>query len=232
MNHLKAIHDFLKAGKGTEAIRATGTPFVTISRQAGAGGHLLAHVLSTDLLNEPAELFQGWHVFDRELCEIVAKDPELNASLEELISESYKSEYADFFESLFTGRSRQYAITKKTFKVIRMLAALGKVIIVGRTSAFVTHSLPGGIHIRLVAPEQTRARWLMKKFKFSKEEALNLLHKQDFEREKLSKTYFNKDITDPINYDVVWNSETSDPHVISDSIIRMIKSRVAKQKQA
>ena len=232
MNHLKLIHQYLEEKESLEAIPPTGYPFVTISRQGGAGGHLLAHVLMTDFLAEANQgLFGGWHVFDRELCEIVAEDPELHTTMENLLGERYRSEFSDFMEGLFSGRSEQYLLCKKTFRIVRILGLLGKVVIVGRAGAMVTRDLPQGIHIRLVAPQVARVRWMMRKLKLSKEAAERAVRKQDADRRRMMRAFFNRDVDDPLIYDVVWNSEKSDPHEIAHAVIEMIKLRAAKQRQ-
>ena len=226
MNHLKMIQQFLAEKRNFEDLPEFGFPFITISRQAGSGGHLLSYVILTEFLkHKESELFQGWHVFDKVLCEIVAKDPLLQDSMETLVSERYRSEFRDFIESLFTGRSNQYLTYKTTFKVVRMLALLGKVIVVGRGSALVTADLPQGIHIRLVAPETQRVIWMMKRFKLGKEAARESMAKQDADRRKLIKLFFHRDINDPLLYDIVWNTGKVSPEMITRTTIDMITQR-------
>jgi cytidylate kinase len=233
VNHLKLIHDFLGEKRSLEELPHTGYPFVTISRQAGAGGHLLAYVLLTDFLKlKDEELFRGWHVFDKELCEVVAKDPDLRNSVEDLLTERYRSEVFEFLESLFSGYSKHYQLYKTTFKVVRMLATLGQVIIVGRAACCVTRTMAGGVHVRLVAPESQRILWLMKRFKISKDEARRTMLKQDADRRRIIRTFFNRDIDDPLLYDVVWNTSRVPAHEITRSIIDMIRIRASGAKQA
>jgi hypothetical protein len=226
MNHMMLIHRYLKERGSLDGVPSSGYPFVTISRQAGAGGHLLAHVILSDFLKqEDRDLFSGWHVFDRELCEVIANDPELHTSMEKLLAEEQRPEFAEYMESLFTGRPRQYLINRKTFGLVRLLGTLGKVIIVGRAAACVCRGLSGGIHIRIVAPEAVRMRWLAKKFKVEKEEAQEMLEKQQADGEKLVRDFFCHDVNDPLLYDTIWNSASVDPHSISLSVIDLIKRR-------
>ena len=230
MNHLKLIHQFIKENRNPDEVPETGYPFITISRQAGAGGHLLSYVITTDMLNmgKHSELFRGWHVFDKQLCEIVAQDPDLQDSVDAVLKERYQSEFSDFMDSLFSGYSKQYLLYKRTFKVVRMLAAIGKVIIVGRGGACVTHDMKQGVHARLVAPEAHRLRWMMNKFKITRDEAHRAIDKQDADRRKLMRTFFNKDIDDPLLYDTVWNTATVELHDISHALIQIVLSRAAK----
>ncbi len=227
MNHLKLIHEYLKSKRSLDTMEPTGFPFITISREPGAGGHLLAHVIQSDMVLhcKDDERFEGWHVFDRELCEVVAQDPELQTSVEELLAEQYRSEYAGFLEDLFTGRSAQYRLFKKTFRIVRTLATLGRVIIVGRAGCCVTHDMPQGVHIRLVAPEIARVRWTMKKMKLDKEHAVALVRKQERERRRMVDDFFSCEISDPTLYDAVFNTAKADMHEISYAVIEMIKRR-------
>jgi len=230
MNHLKIIHEFLQAHRDPEDIPATGFPFVTITRQAAAGGHLLAHVTTTDFIKYPEEdVLQGWHVFDRELCELIAQDPELETSVESLMAERYRPEVSDFVESLLTGRSKQFLLQKKTFRIVRMLATIGKVIIVGRGAQCVTQSMAQGIHVRLVAPAEQRIRWMMRKLNLSREEARKMTESQDKERRVYTKDVFGKDIDDPLLYDATFNSARMDMHEMSRTITEMVLFRAAKQ---
>jgi cytidylate kinase len=229
MNHLKIIREFLAEKRSLHDVPESGLPFITISREAGAGGHLLSYLLLNDFMKQTdTDLFQGWHVFDRDLCQVIAQDPALRDSVEALVSEQYRSEFQEFIESLFTGRSSQYALYKATFRVVRLLAAVGKVIVVGRGGACVTRDLCGGVHIRLVAEEPRRLLWMMKRFKLTKEEARQWIDRQDNDRRKLIARFFNRDIASPLLYDAVFNTGDLDMHVIAQSVIAMTRSRHAR----
>ena len=226
MNHLKIIQQFLAEKRSFEDLPEYGFPFVTISRQSGAGGHLLSYVILTEFLkHKESDLLQGWHVFDRTLCEVVAKDPLLQDTMETLVAEKYHSEFRDFIDGLFTEQSSQYLTYKTTFKVVRMLALIGKVIVVGRGSSLVTADLPQGVHVRLVAPEHQRVVWMMKRFKLNKDDARKAMIKQDADRRKLVKLFFHRDVNDPLLYDMVWNTGRVGLDVVVSSILNLIKQR-------
>lgn len=226
MKHLQMIQKFLSEKRDFEDFPEYGFPFVTVSRQSGAGGHLLSYVILTEFLkHRDTPLFEGWHVFDRELCELVARDPLLQKDMEVLLGEKYRSQFNDFVESLYSGRSEQHTLHTTTFRVVRMLALIGKVIIVGRGGSLITADLPQGIHIRLVAPEAHRVVWMMKRFKISKEEAREAVHNQDRDRKKLIKLFFNRDIDDPLLYDMVWNTGKVELDVVTRATLDLIKRR-------
>src|SRR5665213_3954756 len=82
-------------------------PFVTIARQEGAGGHALAEALAARLSKEKDALFSGWQVFDKSLCERVAKDPGLHVPLEALLDEEYHTGLDEFLRTVVAGLSSQ-----------------------------------------------------------------------------------------------------------------------------
>lgn len=88
-NHLErflaaAAKMFPESKSSTEG----GAPFVTISRQAGAGGHVVARALLDRTFEaRPKALFEGWSLFDERLAEMVAENPALKVSLKGLAEE-------------------------------------------------------------------------------------------------------------------------------------------------
>lgn len=225
MNHLLMVKQYLEDKTKIGGVQPTGLPFITISRQSAAGGHLLSQVIVTDFLKLSGGLFREWHVFDREICELVALDPSLRTSMEQLVNERYRSEFAEFMDGLFSGRSEQYSTVKKTFHIVRILASIGKVIIVGRAGNCVTRGLGTGVHVRLVAPLQNRVRWMTKKLRIEKKEAEKIIAKEDAERRRMTRTFFDGDVEDPLLYDATFNTSTVRMHEISHAVIEILKHR-------
>ena len=203
-------------------------PFLTISRQAGAGGHTLAETLRQTLECDPDPLWHGWQVFDQALCTTLLQDPSLHVSLQSLLTEAYRTEIEELiFHLLLFGRETpQDVVVKKLFGVIRTLATVGKVIIVGRAGACVTRSLPLGVHLRLAAPEPVRVRRLMHLLGTGEPEALRAVRRQDADRARLVDTYFGRAIDDPLLYDATWNTETVAFEAIAAATLALLKARV------
>lgn len=200
-------------------------PFVTISRQTGAGGHTLARVLLQEMRKEDDPLFQGWQMFDRELAEKLLEDPKLHVSMQSLLTEEYPSEIEDVIFSLLGDETPRYVVVKKLFEAIRTLATLGRVIIVGRAGMCVTKGMPDGIHLRLVASEATRVKRMMGLLQVGEKEARETVYKQDRDRARLVRDYFSRDIHDPLLYDATWNTDTVSFEAIAASVIALIKLR-------
>lgn len=200
-------------------------PFVTISRQAGAGGHTLAHVLVRQMQHEQDPIFQGWQVFDRELCERLMADPRLHVSMQSLLTEEYRSEIEDAIFSLVGGQTPRDVVVRRLFETIRTLATVGRVVIVGRAGMCVTRDLPDGVHVRLVASGPARVQRMMQLLHLDEAGAREAVDRQDRDRARLVREHFSREIHDPLLYDVTWNTDSVSFEAMAASIIALIKHR-------
>lgn len=204
------IRGFLNANSYTEyhpTRQAPGEgiyPFITISRECGAGGYQLADALVNEFRKQSGELFRGWQVLNRELCEKLVAETDINRSVRDLLSEEYYSEVQALVYSLLGEPSQKTLVYKELFEVIHTLATFGKVIIVGRAGSCVTENLPMGIHIRLVASMSARIERMRSQ---GCPDPNRFIFRQDRDRAKLIKVHFHKDITDPLLYDLVCNTD-------------------------
>lgn len=204
-------------------------PFVTISRQTGAGGHTLARVLAQAMRQAEDPLFQGWQVFDRELCEKLMADPRLRVSMRSLLAEEYRSQIEDAIFSLLGGETPRDVVVRKLFETIRALAAIGRVIIVGRAGMCVTRGLPDGVHLRLVAPEPARIARMRELLHVSEPAAREMIGAQDRDRARLVRDHFRRDIDDPLLYDATWNTQAAPFEAIAASVMTLIEHRAHAQ---
>jgi hypothetical protein len=205
-------------------------PFVTISREFGAGGRRLARELLAVMHTRHSPAFQGWKIFDRELCEQLAEEPELRSSVNRLVSEEYQSEVEALVVTFLGEASAQSLLIRRLFETIRTLATVGKVIIVGRAGSCVTGSLPLGVHLRLTASGKSKIR-RMKLSGLPDGEALKALGRRDSDRARLVRTHFHKNIADPSLYDVVWNTDRVPFHTISECTISLIETKLEERGQ-
>ncbi len=204
-------------------------PFITISREAGAGGNSLAQAILDEIKKQQkAEpLFEGWQVFNQELYKKIAEEPGLNVSLRSLMESERHSIIEDMMRELINHETPQDVVSKKIFQLILTLAVAGKAIIVGRGAACLTRNLPFGIHIRLVASLGTRVKRMTQLLNLNRTEkkVKELIQEQDKAREKLVRIIFDKDIKDPLLYDVTWNTDAVPMDEIARSVVSLIKSR-------
>ncbi|MBL8023041.1 MAG: cytidylate kinase-like family protein [Elusimicrobia bacterium] len=202
-------------------------PFITISRQTGAGGYAIARALLEKTRScRPQTIFGGWALFNERLAEVVADNPSLKVSLRGLAEEEFASGIQDMVSSWIAGLSPQSVVVSHLFKVIRSLAGGGKVIIVGRAGACLTRPLMGGLHLRLVASLPTRVRRVMALRGVSEKDARQSILARDRARAALVKNYFHRDIEDPLLYDLVWNTETVGASAIAATTLRAVEAVV------
>ncbi|MGI9288754.1 MAG: AAA family ATPase [Pseudomonadales bacterium] len=203
-------------------------PFVTISRQAGAGGHTLAEALIKAFAEqEDEDLFGEWQMFDQNLVEMVAASPDLKVSLEGLLSEEYSTRTDDFFRQILSATTAQDMVMLRIFRLVRSLAEVGKVIIVGRAGSQVTQDFGPSVSVRLIAPEEVRLRRMMDQYQLAEKQARALIHKHDTGRARLIKRHFKVNVDDPLLYDVTWNTEEVNLQAIAQAIAAVLRNRAA-----
>ena len=203
-------------------------PFVTISRQAGAGGHTLANLLVKELDDQPdKDLFGEWEVFDQKLVAMVADDPSLRVSVESLLGEEYRKSTEDFFRQLIASTTHQDIVMDRMFRLVRAIAEVGRSVIVGRAGSEVTRGLGPAVSVRLIAAEEHRIHRMMQLYGLNEKEALSAIDRHDSGRARLLRRHFRVDIDNPLLYDAVWNTGQVALEDIAAAIIVLLRSRAA-----
>jgi cytidylate kinase len=181
-------------------------PFVTVSRQAGAGAETVAGLLAAKLNAQGPQGAHPWTVFDKNLIDRVLADQDLPQEIAKLVEEDKDTTIKAIVGELLGLHPSMWTIFHHTSDTILKLARLGRCIIVGRGGNIVTAKLKGGIHVRLVAPENIRLAHLAKHFGLDEKSAAKYLHEHDEGRRRYVKTNFERDIEDPLLYDAVLNT--------------------------
>ncbi len=201
-------------------------PFITISRQAGAGGHTVAQALIDAFASQDdKQLFGEWQVFDQNLVERLADESNLKVSLNSLLSEDYQTRANDFFLQALIANTPQHMVMQHVFRRVRDLAEVGKVIIVGRAGAQATQGLGPQVSMSLIAPEKLRVKRMMEVHDLEKKPARKLVRKHDAGRARLLKRHFKVDANDGLQYDVTWNTGKMTPTAIAHAIIEILRER-------
>ncbi len=199
---------------------------ITISRQSGSGGHVVAHKL-LEMLNSAGTgaCACPWTVFDRNLVERVLEDHHLPSRLARFMPEDKTSEISDTLDELFGLHPPSWTLVHKTAETILHLAELGNVILIGRGATVITSKLDYVFHVRLVGSVEKRVKYLQELHAISPKAALELLHKEDNGRRRFLRTYFKKDTEDPLLYHLVINTDL----VPYDEAARLIANAIVPQ---
>ena len=142
-------------GRGADRARfqaPSGLPFVTITRQAWAGGLRLAEQLVQRF--NATDLDPTWECYDREIIEQVATDHDLPDEVIEQMLERPRSWLEDIASGLRYDQAHptDEVVYAKVVATIRALAERGHAVFIGRGAAYCTQDLATGVHIRLTAP--------------------------------------------------------------------------------
>jgi len=180
---------------------------ITISREAGAGGTLVAGMVA-DRLTAAASVPAStpWAVFDSNLAKQVLEDRKLSPRLEAFMTEEAKLPVEEIVEEVLGLHPSRWSMVQHTTKTILRLAGLGHAILVGRGAHVITARLPNVFHVRLVASFKTRVRYAADLHHLSDAEAAKMLKEQDDSRRRYVRTYFNADIENPADYDITINT--------------------------
>ena len=183
-------------------------PFVTISRQAGAGGITIGEKLVKFLGEEDKETACPWTLFDQNLVTKVMEEHRFPENYTQFMPEDRISEIQDMIEELFGLHPSSWALARKTSETILHLARMGNVILVGRGTSVITRKfLPGGLHVRFVGSLEKRIQHIQDYYRISHAQAAEFIKKQDLGRKHYLKYHFDKDIEDPLLYDLIINTD-------------------------
>jgi cytidylate kinase len=163
---------------------------ITISRQVNSRGGELAQQLAQQ---------SGWQWISRDLINraaLAANAPQVAlAEIDEL----------DFF-GLHPSAEEWQAYQGQVERLIRNLADEGNIVIVGRGGQVVLRSRPDVLHVRVVAPFETRSVWLQQEKNISAEAAHACLVKNDEARARYLRRSYGVHLDDPTLYHLIINT--------------------------
>ncbi len=180
---------------------------VTISRQSGAGAHVVAEKLADLLQRQVSEDVCHWTVFDRNLVEKVLEEHHMPGHLAKFMTEDRISEISDTLDELFGLHPPSWTLVRQTADTILHLVELGKVILIGRAGAAITRKLDYVFHVRLVASLERRVQYIQRLHRLDARAARALVRKEDLGRRRFLRKYFHRDIDDPLLYHLVINTD-------------------------
>jgi hypothetical protein len=181
---------------------ATNVSYVTISREAGAGGSDIGRALGQRL---------NWEVLDKNLLDRVAEQFHEPRRMLDLVDETPSNWVYDV---LGTWMDRSIVTHERyVAQLSRVLLAAtrqGRFVLVGRGAQFL---LPRDkvLAVRIVAPESYRIEQVMQRQGVSRPDARRIVRDTDLGRQQFVQRFFHRDIGDAHLYDLVINAERVGP---------------------
>lgn len=207
-------------------------PFITISRQGGAGGKTLGHRL-VERLNQIDPGEPPWSAWDRELVEKIAADHHISKTLVESLQDISRTWLQEFLAgfSFASAEESEVRIYRRVAATIRALAQVGRVVIVGQGGVYITRSMPGGIHLRLVAPEPYRIDFMMRNHNMTREAATTHVRETERNRNAFFKRYWPNESLGPESFALTINVAAMDEERMVDCILPLVTQAVGSRRQ-
>jgi cytidylate kinase len=191
-------------------------PYLLISRDKGAGGRQVASLIGRKL---------GWQVFDRQIVDAIAQRTRMRQQLVENLDEKTRGGLEEFLRHVLTKEIGSTDYLAHLRQVLLTLGQQGDVAIVGRGAEYI---LPGqfGLRVRLVAPVDIRMERIARANGLVPEAAHALIAKVDEERKDFIHNQFQKDIRDPLNYDLVINTGPLSVEETAEVVLTALKQKL------
>jgi CMP/dCMP kinase len=188
-------------------------PLITLTRQYAAGGSDVAALVAGAL---------GWTVIDNEFVDEVARRAGLPAAEVAQLEERAPGLLERIARAL-TAASPELSVTNTdlpkaeaeetkivglTGRVIREAAVHGRVILVGRGAQAVLAQRANALHVYLVASKAWRMKLAVERLGVDPAQVERVLEETDRDRDRYVKAYYGRARQEPINYDMVLNTET------------------------
>ena len=174
-------------------------PVITLSREPGSGGKLVAKAVADRL---------GLDLFHQEIINAMAENADTSTRVIRTLDEKGLSMIEDWVSAAISERHLwPDEVSRVLMRVIGAIGRHGKAIIVGRGANFV---LPpeNRFRVRIVAPLELRVNRVAETYAVSKKEAKRHVLRTESDRRAFVRKYFHSDIGDPANYDVILNTGT------------------------
>ena len=182
---------------------------ITVSREFGAGGRDFAAELGKRL---------GWDVLDQDLIRRIADRLHLEVTAVHRLDEHPPSWLARVSSALLIAPpempvgvdAKQLlhmdAVARAAQSVIVEAAEHPPLIVVGHSGQNIFATRPGSLHVRLVAPIESRVKRLAERYGWDQHTATERAHHIDADRNAYAQRYYHREWRDALLYDVVLNT--------------------------
>ena len=173
---------------------------VTIGREHGSNGHLIATGLAEEL---------GYRCYDKEIVEAAAKNSKFARSIMDHYDEKRISPFISASPHMLDlGETFQLStqIASAQFDAIRMLAEEGDGIFVGRCADYVLRKRDDLLRVFITAPLESRIATMMERQQLSYEQARKLIRQVDKDRASYYRYSTDQSWGEIDNFDLCINS--------------------------
>jgi cytidylate kinase len=201
-------------GHTEKADRPAAISMVTVSREPGSGGKLIAKEVAERL---------NFDLFHQEMIHEMAMSAKVSARVLESLDEKGLSMLDDWVSAVVLEQHLwpdEYL--QHLLKVVSTIGRHGKAVLVGRGANFI---LPPEktLRLRVIAPSSFRAKKVAAEFDLQVKEAERRILNTESNRRAFIRKYFHKEIFDPIHYDLVLNTATISLEEAVEAVCRIVQ---------
>jgi len=173
-------------------------PSITVSREAGSGGRLVAKLIAKKL---------HFKFYDKTIVDLIVKKTKKRKDLIQSLDEQSLSFLEETLATFFSKKKiSSPSYFRGLVKVFLTLGQKGNCVILGRGANFILPS-EHSLKVRIIAPLKVRIKSAMVYEGYKKQRAQNEIKKLHFNRKDFIKKYFFKDISNANYYDLVINTK-------------------------
>lgn len=195
-------------------------PYIAVSQEMGSGASVIINRVQETL---------NFDVVDRAILEYLADRYKLPRDMLEIVDEKVCHWFVEavsiWLTHRFVSQSEYISILAR---FMFMAARSANTIFVGRGVRFI---LPRekGLAIRIVAPLEQRIERVMIDQQLNRREASRSVSKRDTEQRQFTKHHYRSDISDPVGYDLIINTEKIAFDDAAETIIRIWRKQFVDQ---
>jgi len=201
-----------------EAVQLEEGPWLSLSRQLGAGGTELGRRLSHEL---------GWQLFDREILAAISKNTDTRTTVLSRLEQQAIGPINDYIGRLLDpSLPGQSSFLQETMRVIWGLARQGQAVIIGRGANWFLDSRYG-LRVRVVAPKEFRTAQIAKREGLDLSAAARKVDEHDAAREAFVRKVHGSDVEDPHGYDIVINLGSLDLDAATRTVLTALRGKLS-----
>ena len=220
---------------------------ITISRQLGSGGDLIAHSVAKKLGYDPVDkklITEVAHLANVSEVEVERYDEKgigrVRRFLRDLVIPGSSREVLLWGAGFPDDMSASVLVPEQDLEqvsyldhqkclsfvqfVIRDFADRGNAVILGRGSQAILSGRNDVVHVRTVAPIESRCRWVMQQREMDRETVLDLIRDTDRSRARYIRSNYGVEWDDPSLYHIVINTEQTDIGQAVHLIVEMART--------
>lgn len=166
---------------------------ITVSRQFGAGGEMLAKVLAKE---------SGFLLVDRKQIASGLAELGLPPQLARFDETAPKQEHLEKRRRFYVTALHEYLMN---------LAASHSIVLLGRGGQFLFRDRPDAFHIFVYAPFTQRVEWVSQIYGMEEKAAARLVREQELRKKRYIRRVFSHSWLDPALYDLTLNTAKLSP---------------------